>query len=226
MPLAAVTEPPAAATQGPHEAAWKVGGNAIASTDATAIVAPSSVTVSATDLRPRFRSHQAPGITRTAATAATIDHRRSGTHAPNTRSPAPVRVHGPAVPIIARRAPATAGHVPTAGRSGSISAVRAGSPSSAATHPGPSTRPRTGTAQDRHTGSPHASHRATAVLAGWCAHRSFALAAPSSAADADGSCLAVSTTVVRTSSSARTSGRVRSSASTSIAYGLGGGGLW
>ena len=88
------------------------------------------------------------------------------TQAPNKRSPAPVLVHGPAVARQASAAPATATHEPTSVGSGSGGVVIAGSPSSAARHPGPSTRPRTGTAQVIQTGSSHALHRATAALPG------------------------------------------------------------
>ena len=58
------------------------------------------------------RNHHAAGSRSAAATAATIDHRRLGTHAPNSRSPAPVLVQGPAVATRARAAPATATHEP------------------------------------------------------------------------------------------------------------------
>lgn len=173
-PATAIT-PPMAATHGPHEAAWNVGGKAIASAEATAIAVPPRITRAA-ERAPRARNHHAAGTSSAAATAATIDHRRLGTHAPNMRSPAPVLVHGPTVARSASTAPTTADHEPATDRSDSGGVVIAGSSNSAARHSGPSTRPRTGTAQDMHTGPSQALHRATAALLGWWMHRSCAAA--------------------------------------------------
>ena len=116
-------------------------------------------------LVPRLRSHHAAATNATADTAATVDHRRLGTHAPNNRSPAPVLVHGPTVEARARTAPTRAILDPAAGV-GSGGTVRSGSPSSDERHSGPIVRPRTGTAQARQIGSSHAPQRATAPRPG------------------------------------------------------------
>ena len=101
-----------------------------------------------------------------AARAATIDHRMLGTQAPSSRSPAPVRVHGPIVATTARTAPATVAHDPVKEADGLRRNDERGSPSSTARHSGPITRPRTGTAHVRQIGSSQAAHRATAALPG------------------------------------------------------------
>lgn len=157
--------PPIAATHGPHEASWNVGGNAIASAEAETTVVPPRITRIPPDRDPWTRNHHEAGIRTTAATAAIIDQRRLGTHAPSRRSPAPVRVHGPAVASSPKTAPATTPHDPATARAGSGGVVSVGSPNSAR-HSGPSTRPRTGTAHERQTGSSQALHRATAALLG------------------------------------------------------------
>ena len=91
MPAAA-TAPPAAVTQGPHEAAWNVGGSRIARPEAATTTRPNPSTRGRPD---DLRAHrQATGTSATEAMAATIDQRAVGTQAPNRRSPAPVLVHG------------------------------------------------------------------------------------------------------------------------------------
>ena len=89
--------PPVAATHGPHEAAWNVGGKAIASAEATAIAVPPTITRIDPARAGWVRNHHAAGSRAAAATTATIDQRTLGTHAPKSRSPAPVLVHGPTV---------------------------------------------------------------------------------------------------------------------------------
>ena len=166
IPAAVVAAPLTAATHGPHEATWNVGGKAIASTEATATPVPPTIARAAPERDRERWSHHNAGKRPAAATAATIDHRKLGTHAPNGRSPAPVLVHGPAVASSARAVPATATHEPAKARSGSGGVVIAGSPNSAARHSGPRTRPRTGTAQVKQTGFSQALHRAAAALPG------------------------------------------------------------
>ena len=93
-----------------------------------------------------------------------------------------------------------------------------GSPSSAARHSGPITRPRTGTAQGRQIGSSHALQRATAALLGWWTHRSW-VTAPGVSALAAVSSFSRAGVAGRGASGVA---RIRSSASTVIAYGLAG----
>ena len=210
--------PPAAPSQGPQDASWNVGGNAIASAEADATAAPPMATRAAPILVPRARNHHATPRRATAATAAIIDHRTLGTHAPSRRSPAPVLVQGPIVATTARTAPAKATLDRGTAVTSSGGAVSPGSPSSAARHSGPITRPRTGTAQGRQIGSSHELQRATAALPGWWTHRSW-VTVP------DVSVLAL----VPSLGGAGVAGpgasgvaRIRSSASTAIAYGLAG----
>src|SRR5206468_9925616 len=93
---------------------------------------------------------------------------------PNGCEPSPNRVHGRSVVTAA-----TANAIPTIAHGmvhrSVVGSTSVGSPGPRAPsrHSTPRTRPRTGTAQARHSGRPQPSHRATARLAGWRSQRSL-----------------------------------------------------
>jgi hypothetical protein len=160
------------ATAGVIEACLKGGGWTMAITAPTAPASPSTTWARDESRRTRLPSDHA-NTTATAAVAASIDQRRSSAQAPANPEPVANLVHGNNVAAAAAPNAAPASNS-TVGRRGFFGAGSGGasSPSALRRHSGPSTRPRTGTAQRTQRRRSHSAQWATATRLGCTSHRS------------------------------------------------------
>lgn len=176
--------PAATAIHGANHAWVNEGGRRAARRPPAATRPPSTVSTPSHlgGFVPRRRRAIQAARPAAAAMAARSDQRGERLHAPNAPEPSPNRLHGRIVAATAsaKETPAIVSRALRGPSGGPASAGGASGPRASARHSLPRTRPRTGTAHDRHSGRPQPSHAATDGLPGCRSQRSLLFAVRSS----------------------------------------------